>query len=246
MNDYDTAPSAAERMIMRVDDFEQSTGLWYSLFGRRILPFLLLIIPVNVVLGRVNMFLMSRFFEGVNLNGSILIFEWIAVMLAFLALAVFLPKAATAAEFALGLGYLFLAFRHHIFHNLLGYSVLISVIVFLLVKLAFLSVEVVRLRVSADDKKNNIERDESGRIIRATEDKVALSENRGEDFDLSESARAVIAENELFFSSAEETLEMSESGHAVVEENKEFFFGGADAQDDEVRLSESDNDYFFN
>lgn len=245
MNEYDAAPSAAERLIMRVDDFEQSTGLWYSLFGRRILPFLLFIIPVNVILGRVNRFLMSRFFPDVNLNGSILVIEWIAVMLAFLALTVFLPKAASAAEFALGFGYLFLAFRYHIFHNLLGYSVLVSVILFLLVKLAFLSVEIVRLRVCADDKKNNIERDRSGRIIRAAEDSVALSEKRGDDFELSESAKAVIAENELFFSSGEESLEMSESGRAVVEENKEFFFGGLDDQDEEARISESDEDYFF-
>ena len=228
MNEYDVMPNRAERFVIKIDDFEQSMGLWYSLFAQRILPFLLFILPVNVILGRINKYLMTVYFTQVNLNGSILLVEWIAVMLAFLAIAVFLPKAATVVEFVLGFGYLFLAFRHHLFNSLLGYAVLIAMTIFLAFKLVFLAFEIVRLKAFAGDKKNNIERDESGRIVRATTDSIAFSENQDESYELSESGKAVVAENELFFADNADDYELSESGRAVVAENELFFADNAD------------------
>ncbi len=236
MNEYDVMPNRAERFVIKIDDFKQSMGLWYSLFAQRILPFLLFILPVNVVLGRINRYLMTYYFPQVNLNGSILLVEWIAAMLAFLAFAVFLPKAATAVEFVLGFGYLFLAFRHHLFNSLLGYAVLIAMTIFLAFKLVFLAFEIVRLKAFAGDKKNNIERDESGRVVRATTDSIAFSENQqDESYELSESGKAVVAENELFFADNADDYELSESGKAAVADNELFF---ADNTDD-YELSES-------
>ena len=90
----------------------------------------------------------------------------------FVSLTVFAPKAATIFEFIIGGIYLFLTFKHHLFNTLLGYSVLICLIIFLLAKLVFLVFEIIRLRTFADDKKKHIERDISGRVVKAVSEEV--------------------------------------------------------------------------
>ena len=201
-----------ERFIIWVNDFKQSSGLWYSVFALRVIPFLLYILPVNVVLGRINGFLQSRFLPDVELNKIPLLVMWIVVMAGFLAVAIFSPKAATVVEFIIGFAYLFFAFRYHLFGSLLGYAVLIGMILFLLVKLVFLVFNLISIKKFSKDEKN-IERDESGRPIRETEEEVYFTgENDSETL-------TPAVEDEVFFSNNDE------NENNTPEADNDFFFG---------------------
>ncbi len=170
-------PGKAEKFIIKVDDIKQSMGMWYSLFARRILPFLVFVIPINVILARILNFIQVHILTDVRLSGNLLLIVWAISMIAFLTVLLFAPKLATAAELAVGFVYIYIyiALRVHLLNNLFGWSVLISVILFVLVKLVFLAFKIVQIKIEAGDDEN-IERDESGRIIRASDDKVVFSE----------------------------------------------------------------------
>lgn len=175
INREEIIPGKAERFIIKIDDIEQSMGMWYSLFARRILPFLVFVIPINVIIARMINFVQVHIITDARLSGSLLLIFWIISMMAFLTILIFAPKLATVAELATGCVYIYIALRAHLFNNYLGWSVLLSVILFVFVKLVFLAFKIVHMKVVAGDDEN-IERDESGRIVRATEDKVVFSE----------------------------------------------------------------------
>ena len=220
-----------ERFLVKLNDFKQSMGLWYSLFAHRIFPFLLYIIPVNVVLGRVNGYVQSRFLPDIYLNGTPLLVMWIIVMAVFLAVAIFAPKAATVIEFAIGFGYLFFAFKHHLFRNALGYSVLIGMIVFLLIKLVFLVFEIIRLKKFAGDKKNRIERDESGRVVRTVEEDVYFTKVTNSEAELH-----TVEDDVVFSDSTDEELT------APVTDDNVYFIRN-DKNENDIPMS--DDDFFF-
>ena len=171
-NEIITDPT--ERFIIGVNDFKQSAGYWYSVFALRVLPFLMFIIPVNVVLGRINRFLQGQFFPDIQLNKTPLLVMWIVFMVVFLAVAILSPKAATIIEFIVGFAYFFLTFRYHLYGSALGYFVLFAMIIFLLVKLVFLIFSLIRIKKFANEG-NNIERDESGRPVRVVEEDVVFT-----------------------------------------------------------------------
>ena len=219
-----------ERFIIGVNDFKQSSGYWYSLFALRILPFLLFILPVNVVLGRINGFIQSRFMPDVELNKTPLLVMWIVVMAGFLAVAILSPKAATVIEFLFGFAYLFFTFRYHLFGSFLGYAVLIGMIIFLLVKLVFLAFKIISAKHFSNDTED-MERDESGRIVRNVEEEVYLTDENNDD------PITPTVTDEVYFSDAEVqdrgVSSFDEVFFAVNEESKndapapddDFFFG---------------------
>ena len=167
-NQIDNNLSDTEQFIIKINDIKTNMGMWYSLFLRRILPFLIYIIPMNVVLEN-SYNTINRYYPNDFINGTFLYVSWIAAMVLFLGVAIIAPKAATVIEFVVGFAYLFFAFKYHIFTNALGYSLLIVMILFLLIKLVFLVFEIIRIKTFADDKKNHIERDESGRRVRKSD-----------------------------------------------------------------------------
>lgn len=213
-------PDSTEQFIIKVDDFKQSLGSWYSIFALRILPFLLYIIPINVVLNHINSFVMSRYLPDYNLNGAFLLATWIIVSLGLLAVAIFAPKAATVLEFLIGIGYLYFTFKHRLYGSPVGITVLICVILFLVVKLVFLVFELIRLKKFAKDKENNIERDESGRVVRASGEKVFFTENSPEE---------------------EYTPNVSDEDIAISDDNNEGEYV-TNVADGEVVVSDDDND----
>lgn len=216
INEVEMTPSPLEQLVIKIDDMEQSMGFWYSLFALRIVPFLLYIIPVNVILGRINR-VIAPYFPGVNLNGTILLVSWIVVMLGFLALTIFAPKAATVVEFVFGFAYLFLVFRFNLHHTVVGYVMLFWMILFLLIKTVFLVFKIMRLKVASGDSAG-VERDESGRVVRASEEEVFFV---SEDKNAEEESASAASDDEVFF----------------VKENDDKYNEGT--------ISESDNDYFF-
>lgn len=169
--EYETEPVSAEKFVISINDFKQKLGLWYSLFALRILPVLLYFIPINVVLEQ-SYLRINRIYPNNIINSTFLTVTWIIVLLLFVAAAILVPKVATVVEFVFGFAFAFYALKYNLITNLLGYTVLIGLIIFLLVKFVFLVFEIIRLSVFAGDKKNNIERDENGRVVRATDEEV--------------------------------------------------------------------------
>lgn len=258
-NELEMAPSPLEKIVIKIDDMEQSMGFWYSLFAKRIVPFLLYIIPVNVILGRING-VIAPYFPGVNLNGTILLVSWIVVMLGFLAITIFAPKAATVVEFVLGFAYLFLAFRFHLYNSALGYVILFWMIIFLLVKTVFLVFKIIRLKVAAGDEKG-VERDESGRIVRASEEEVFFVK---EDKNAEDEIAAAASDDDVFFvrddkntddeiavASDDDVLFVNEDKNAENEiaaavSNDEVFFVSEDENaENEIAAKVSDDEVFF-
>lgn len=227
-----------ERFIVKVSDFKQSLGLWYQLVALRILPFVLFIIPVNVVIGRFNGYFMTRFLTDVNPYGTIMLVMWIVAMIVFLAATIFVPKLATVFEFVIGITYLYFAFKHQLFTNLLGLSLLIVMIVFLLVKLVFLVFEIIKLRAFKDDKLNNIERDESGRVVREAGGEVFFTQVN----DNVEGQDAIsVSDDDVYFA----TNEVDESEPIVQSDDQVVFAGKDEYENKDGSISASDNDFFF-
>ena len=173
--EYETERVGAERFVISINDFKQKLGFWYSLFARKILPVLLYFIPINVVLEQTYLRI-NRLYPNDIINSTFLTVTWIIALLLFATAAILVPKVATVIEFAFGFAFLFYALRYNLITNLLGNAVLIGLILFLFVKLVFLLFEIIRLIAFAGDKKNNIERDESGRVVRASDEEVFFTQ----------------------------------------------------------------------
>ena len=107
---------------------------------------------------------------------------------------------------------MFFTFRHHLFGSLLGNAALIGMIIFLLVKLVFLAFDLIgKIKFSADG--NNVERDESGRPIRETEEEVYFTgENDSETL-------TPTVEDEVYF------FNKDENENNTPEADNDFFFG---------------------
>lgn len=225
-------PVGAERFVIMVSDFKQSMGLWYSLFARKILPVLLYFIPINVVLEQVYLRI-NRMYPNNFINSTFLLVTWIVAMLLLIASAVLAPKAATAIEFVFGFAFLFFALRYSLVTNALGYTVLIGLIIFLLIKLLFLVFEIIRLKTFAGDKKNRIERDESGRVIRASDEEVFFTKE-----DNNENNTPAVNE-EVFF-----TKEDNNVNNAPAVNDDVYFTAENNADNNEI-AADVDDDFFF-
>ena len=151
-------------------DLKKSLGKWYTVFFRIILPFLIYIIPINIIIARTSDWLVSRFLAGIrdwlsDMRNPYFLVMRAVVALILLALLIFAPKAATVLEFVFGIYFIFLAFRFNYF-NAFGIALIISVSVFLFFKLLFLIVNIMyKIEYGYDDA----ERGESGRRVKKSD-----------------------------------------------------------------------------
>ena len=225
INETELMPNWFERFIIKISDFKQSFGRWYTVFALRVLPCILYVIPVNVVLGRFYRNV-ERFYPEFENRGTFLLVSWIIAMMCLVFFSIIAPKLATIFEFVFGFGYLFFAFHRHLYNNILGYTILIVMFLFLSVKTLFLLFDVLKLLFFAGDKKKNIERDETGRVVRATEDKLFFSQN-DEKTDDSGSSQAVVEFNEELFLANEVHNDLNEGYEdATNPHNNEYILSG--------------------
>ena len=159
------------RTIIRTAyDLKKRLRKWYTVFFKRILPFLLYIIPINIIIARTSDWFVEHYFKGIqdllsDMRSPYFLVMWTVLALVFLALLIFAPKAATVIEFMFGFYYIFLAFKYGYF-NPLGIALIIGVAVFLLVKLLFIIVNIMyEITYGHDD----VERGESGRRVRKSD-----------------------------------------------------------------------------
>lgn len=151
-------------------DLKKSLGKWYTVFFRIILPFLIYLIPINIIIARTSDWLVENYLKGIqdllsDMRSPYFLVMWAVVALVFLALLIFAPKAATVMEFVFGIYFIILAFKYN-YVNPLGIALIISVSVFLFFKLLFLIVNIMyRVEYGYDD----VERGESGRRVRKSD-----------------------------------------------------------------------------
>lgn len=236
--DLDLITDKTERFIVFINDFKQIMGTWYSVVALRILPMLLFFIPVNVVLARFTLYYKNHFQPDLNWDGPILMVLWAIAMALLLVLAILLPKVATVYELGFGFTYLFFAFKNHLFNSAVGIILLICMIIFLLVKLFFLAVKILSMvKFSGDEA--NIERDESGRIVRKTEGEVLFVNS--EEFDKNRPAAS--ADNDFLFEKTDDV--QAQGAEARMEYNSDFFFDKVDDTPEKDAQSSYDDDFFF-
>ena len=151
-------------------DLKKSLGKWYTVFLRIILPFLLYILPINVIVARTSDWMFARLFPGVfDLLHSLRAVYFLAVtlfsLLIFLIILIKLPKAASVIEFVFGFFYIFLAIKFGYF-SVAGIILMIALSVFLFFKLLFLIVNIMYdITYGSDD----VERGASGRRVRKSD-----------------------------------------------------------------------------
>lgn len=151
-------------------DLKKSLGKWYTVFFRIILPFLIYLIPINIIIARTSDWLVENYLKGIqfilnDMRSPYFLVMWAVVALVFLALLIFAPKAATVMEFVFGIYFIILAFKYN-YVNPLGIALIISVSVFLFFKLLFLIVNIMyKVEYGYDD----VERGESGRRVRKSD-----------------------------------------------------------------------------
>lgn len=151
-------------------DLKKSLGKWYTVFFRIILPFLIYLIPINIIIARTSDWLVENYLKGIQdllsgMRSPYFLVMWAVVALVFLALLIFAPKAATVMEFVFGIYFIILAFKYN-YVNPLGIALIISVSVFLFFKLLLLIVNIMyKVEYGSDD----VERGESGRRVRKSD-----------------------------------------------------------------------------
>lgn len=163
-----------------IDSYKEDMGKWYTLFIRIILPFLLFIIPINVVGARVYRSVVTRFLSGVldpNDNAAMIAF-WLVALLIFLAILIFLPRFATFCEFVISGVFYYIALFvpvttvsngvvvvKPLITNGLGYFVVIALSVFMFMKFVFLVFEIMYRIVFRGEKEPKAYKDDQNDIV---------------------------------------------------------------------------------
>lgn len=161
--------------VDEIDCYKEDMGRWYTWFFRRIIPFLVFIIPLNVIAFRSYEYIASRYLRGVleSLSSTVGIVIWLVSLLIFLAILIFLPRFATFCEFVLGITFYAFVFRSFaqfaeglvdkpIITNGFGLFVAITLGIFLFMKLVFLVIEVIYHIVYRGEKEPQAYKDGQG------------------------------------------------------------------------------------
>lgn len=163
-----------------IDSYKEDMGKWYSVFIRIVLPFLIFIIPSNIVCARFYDMMAARFLGGILVEGdnAAKIVFWVICLFIFLAILVFLPRFATFVEFAVSGVFYYLALtvtyvvqvgdklvEKSLITNGLGYFVVITLSVFMFMKLVFLVFEIMYRIVFHGEKEPKAYKDDQNDIV---------------------------------------------------------------------------------
>lgn len=241
--DLDLINDKTERFIVFMNDFKTALGGWYSILAVRIIPMLLFFVPINVVLARFNHFIQMNFTPDFYWDGPILMAMWALALITLLLFAIFLPKAASVFEFLFGFAYLFFVIRNHLYNTPLGILLFVCMVIFLLIKTFFLVINIMaKVKFAGDGA--NVERDESGRIVRSSEDDVFFV-NSSEGEDIESNRPTASADEDFLFTKTTDSAEPPSD--AKIATDDDFFFGGGENPNDEraTPVAGTDDDFFF-
>ena len=163
-----------------IDSYKEDMGKWYTLGVRIILPFLLFIIPLNKLAFRTYPFIVDRYLGGIlsSADKTIPLCIWIISCIIFLAILIFLPRFATFCEFVFSSVFFYMAFNityvteingkmveRGLISNGLGYFVMITLGIFMCMKLVFLVFEIAYRIVFHGEKEPKAYKDDANEIV---------------------------------------------------------------------------------
>lgn len=163
-----------------IDSYKEDMGKWYSLFIRIILPFFIFLIPSNIVCARFYEMMVSKYFSGIldYSDSASKITFWVICLLLFLAVLIFLPRFATLLEFAISGVFYYIAMtvtyvvevdgkliEKALITNGLGYFVVITLSVFMFMKLVFFVFEVMYRIIFHGEKEPKAYKDDENEIV---------------------------------------------------------------------------------
>lgn len=163
-----------------IDCYKEDMGKWYTVFVRIFLPFLIFIIPLNVVFSRVYESFTSRYLSGIldPLDSTAKIVFWVISLLVFLLILIFLPRFATFCEFVITGIFYYIAINvtyivqvdgklveKALITSGLGYFVIISLSLFMFMKLVFFVFEVAYRIVFHGEKEPKAYKDNENDIV---------------------------------------------------------------------------------
>ena len=127
-----------------IDSYKEDMGKWYTVLFRRILPIILFIMPLFAECKFFYQFVADRYLSGIFSSNDLtpVYVLWPISILFFTVILIFLPRFGTFCEFILGPFYILLAFKMSYINTALGYFTIISVSVFMFMKLVFLIFEI--------------------------------------------------------------------------------------------------------
>ena len=151
--------------IDEIDSYKEDMGMWYTVFIRRILPFMIFVLPFAVIWEHLYPYICYKFFDGIlSPDDQYLPWAVFAVSLVlFLAILILLPRFATFCEFvisALFYYYVFSTFskfaagliQRPVITSAAGYTLAIGLGLFMFMKLVFLVLEIVYMIVFRHEK----------------------------------------------------------------------------------------------
>lgn len=127
-----------------IDSYKEDMGKWYTVLFRRILPIILFIMPLFAECKFFYQFVADRYLSGIFSSNDLtpVYVLWPISILFFTVILIFLPRFGTFCEFILGPFYILLAFKMSYINTAFGYFTIISVSVFMFMKLVFLIFEI--------------------------------------------------------------------------------------------------------
>ena len=127
-----------------IDSYKEDMGKWYTVLFRRILPIILFIMPLFAECKFFYQFVADRYLSGIFSSNDLtpVYVLWPISILFFTVILIFLPRFGTFCEFILGPFYILLAFKMLYINTAFGYFTIISVSVFMFMKLVFLIFEI--------------------------------------------------------------------------------------------------------
>ena len=163
-----------EWYLDEIDCYKEDMGKWYTVFIRRVLPFLVFFFPINNLVFAGCEYVVKHFLGGVITftDTAFPHVVWLVSCVIFLAILIFLPRFATFCEFAMAIAFYVLAVvRLNQFNdgvidkplitNALGYFVAISLGIFIFMKFVFLVIEIIYMITFRGEKQERVHRGSS-------------------------------------------------------------------------------------
>lgn len=161
-----------------IDCYKEDMGKWYTIFIRRVIPFLVFFFPINNLAFGLCEYAVKHILGGVfsfeDTTFPLVVF--FVSLLLFLLILIFLPRFATVCEFVMGIAFYVLVvvklnqfneglINKPLITNGLGYFVAIALGIFLFMKLVFLVIEIIYMITFRGEHEPRAYRDDEDDVV---------------------------------------------------------------------------------
>ena len=167
-----------EWYLDEIDCYKEDMGRWYTVFIRRVLPFLVFFFPINNLVFAGCEYVVKHFLGGVITftDTAFPHVVWLVSCVIFLAILIFLPRFATFCEFVMAIAFYVLAvvrlnqfndgiIEKALITNALGYFVAITLGIFIFMKFVFLIIEIIYMITFRGEKQERAYKESSNNDV---------------------------------------------------------------------------------